>query len=325
MGAIVALRNAADLDPQSATIFAQLAYNYRRIDDLQMAAHFARKGLELDSSDTRLRRFLIQILERRGEHERAAVEIEELLAYEKANWALYRHLAYLYLETGQSKRIAPLFERILKEENVPSDVKTDIAAVYTRIGERDRAEGIYLKILAQDPEAEDAWLGLAELKLSQGRRSEGMQIYLQAARQLPESSLAVYYLARLVVAEHDLDEILNEEAPALLYRLGVALSDAGKFEMAGLLFKRIISMQPRSVEGWLDLARYYIYLDDYDELDAVMGQAADAMPDSSEIYLFWGTALERDNRHERAIEIYQKGLEQQPQNVDFYIYWGIAL
>ena len=95
--------------------------------------------------------------------------------------------------------------------------------------------------------------------------------------------------------------------------------------MAGLLFKRIISMQPRSVEGWLDLARYYIYLDDYDELDAVMGQAADAMPDSSEIYLFWGTALERDNRHERAIEIYQKGLEQQPQNVDFYIYWGIAL
>ena len=37
MAAIVALRNAADLDPSSATIFAQLAYNYKRIDDLKMA------------------------------------------------------------------------------------------------------------------------------------------------------------------------------------------------------------------------------------------------------------------------------------------------
>ena len=37
MAAIVALRNAADLDPSSPTIFAQLAYNYKRIDDLDMA------------------------------------------------------------------------------------------------------------------------------------------------------------------------------------------------------------------------------------------------------------------------------------------------
>ena len=66
MAAIVALRNAADLDPSSATIFAQLAYNYKRTDDLKMAAHFASAGLELNPSDVQLRRLLVQILERGG-------------------------------------------------------------------------------------------------------------------------------------------------------------------------------------------------------------------------------------------------------------------
>ena len=42
LGAIVALRSAADLDPTSATIYTQLALMYERIQDWSMAAAFAR-------------------------------------------------------------------------------------------------------------------------------------------------------------------------------------------------------------------------------------------------------------------------------------------
>ena len=91
--AIVALRNAADLDPSSPTIYARLAYNYQRIDDAHMAAHFARKGLALDGSQVRLRRLLIRTLESEGDRKGAIDHIEELLRYEPDNWPLYRHLA----------------------------------------------------------------------------------------------------------------------------------------------------------------------------------------------------------------------------------------
>ena len=91
LGAIVALRNAADLDPTSPTIYSRLAYNYQRIDDAHMAAHFARKGLALDGSQLRLRRLLIRILESEGDYERAINHIKELLHYEPDNWPLYRH------------------------------------------------------------------------------------------------------------------------------------------------------------------------------------------------------------------------------------------
>ena len=114
LGAIVALRNAADLDSTSPTIYARLAYNYQRIDDPHMAVHFALKGLALDGSQVGLRRLLIRILESEGEREDAIDHIEELLRYEPDNWPLYRHLAYLYFETGQAERVAPLFKEVAR-------------------------------------------------------------------------------------------------------------------------------------------------------------------------------------------------------------------
>ena len=324
LGAIVALRNAADLDPTSPTIYTRLAYNYQRIDDAHMAIHFARKGLALDGSQVRLRRLLIRTLESEGDFKEAIEHIEELLLYEPANWPLYRHLAYLYFETGQTEQIAPLFNRVLAQEQVPPEVEVDIAGIFSRIDQQKEAERIYHQVLAADPTVEDAWLGLAELKLAQGHRHEAIAIYREAAGHLPDSSVP-YHLARLMVTEHDLEEILAEEGAEVLYHLGTALSEAGKYDQATLVFKRIVEMQPQTVEQWTDLARYYIYLEDYDSATAVLSQAAEAMPDSSEIYLYWGTALESTERYDEAIAVYQRGLQYSPNAVELYLYWGLAL
>ena len=324
LGAIVALRSAADLDPTSPTIYTRLAYNYQRIDDPHMAVHFARKGLALDGSQVRLRRLLIRILEHEGDREGAIDHIEELLRYEPDNWPLYRHLAYLYFEAGQTERIAALFKQVLSQEQVPPRVEMDIASIFSRIGLQEEAERIYHRVLAADPTIEDAWLGLAELKLAQGHRHEAIAIYREAAGHLPDSSVP-YYLARLMVTEHDLEEILAEEDAKVLYHLGMALSEAGEYDQATLVFKRIVEMQPQTVERWIDLARYYIYLEDYDSATTVLGQAAEAMPDSSEIYLYWGTALESTGRYDEAIAVYQRALGHLPDAVDLYLYWGLAL
>ena len=325
LGAIVALRSAADLDPNSPTFYAQLAHNYQRIEDMRMAAHFARAGLALDPGRLPLRRSLIQLLEREGDHYGAIEQIEVLLQYEADNWPLYRHLAYLYLETGQAARIPPMFKGVLARADAPTAVRVDIAGVFARIGQKEEAERIYLQVLEREPDAEDAWLGLAELKLSQGHRNEAMVIYRRAAAQLPDSSMIFYYLARLLATEHDLEEILAEEDAGLLYRLGLALSEAGKHDQAKLVFERIVGMQPQTVEHWLDLARYYIYLENNDQAYAVLAKAVAAMPDSSEIYLFWGTALEGQGRFDEAIGIYRRGLEVLPASEELYLYWGIAL
>ena len=325
LGAIVALRSAADLDPTSPTIFGQLAHNYRQIEDPRMAVFFARKGLRLDPQRTDLRRMLIQLLERSGEREAAVDELEELLKEESYNWRLYQHLAYLYMEAGEIEKVGPLFQQLLQREDLPVDVKVDVANMLSRVGKQERAEQIYAEILKEQSDNEDAWLGLAELLLAQGKRDEAIVCYRQAGRALPESSAVPYYLARMMVMPNDLEEIIETEDAGFLYRLGVALSEAGKYEQATLLFERIVGMQPTTVEGWLDLARYYIYLEDVDQANDILSQASGAMPDSSDIYLFWGTALEQVGRLDEAIEIYRQGLQHLPNESDLYLYWGLVL
>jgi len=325
LGAIVALRSAADLDTTSPTIYTQLALDYRQIGDERMAMLFAREGLELDPGRTQLRRLLIQLLERSGNHAAAVEELEELLRREPDNWRHYRHLAYLYLETEQAERITPLFKRVLERDDAPVEVRIDIASVFSRIGQHARAERIYIQILEEHPDVEDAWLGLAELHLSQGKREQAISCYRQAAQMLTESSAVFYYLARLLVTPHDLEEILETEDPRFLYRLGLAFSEAGAYDQAAVVFQHIVGLQPTNVEGWLDLARYYIYMKDYDQAGGILAQAAGAMPDSSSIYLFWGTAMEQAGRFAEAIDVYRRGLQHLPEERPLYLYWGIAL
>ena len=325
MGAIVSLRSAMDLGSDSATLYAQLAYNYSRIYDWNMVVRFAKGGLERKSSDGNLRRLLIRALETIGNRKEAAEQIRTLLDYEEVNWPLYRHLAYLYLDTGQAELIGPLFERVLSDGKTSNAVRTDIATVYARIDVKDRAEQIFREVLSKDPNFEDAWLGLADLLLSQGRRQEGLDVYITASRQLPDSALLIYYLSRMIASEFDLEEILDQESPSFLYRLGVALSDADKLDLAEVIFRHIVAKKPNTAGGWLELGQYYVFSEQYGLLDQIMRDALIAMPDSSELSLFWAATLERRNQFEKADKIYEEALFRNSQDKRIFLYWGASL
>ncbi|MFA6110881.1 MAG: tetratricopeptide repeat protein, partial [Candidatus Latescibacterota bacterium] len=278
LGAIVALRCAADLDPTSPTIFSELSSSFRALGDLPMALRFARRAVELDPERSDLRRAMVQLLERSEEPGQAVAEVELLVEQEPDNWRLYRHLAYLYLQTGRTERISPLFHRVLRRPDAPVEVKTDIAAVLFRVGEQRQAEEIYRRILREHPETEDAWLGLAEVLQARGQREEALTVYRQAGHALTESPVVYYYLARALTTGEDLDRVLREEDTGFLYRLGVAFSEAGKQEQAIRIFNEIVGKEPSTAEGWLDLARYYVGQEEFDQADQVMERAVAAVP-----------------------------------------------
>ncbi len=247
-GAIVALRNAADLDPTSATIFAQLARNYEVIRDDRMALIFAERALDIDPERADLRRMLLRVYRRTGQKAEAAREIEKLLEMEPANWRLYFRLVHLYLETNQGKKIEPLFDRALKRVDTPSEVRVNIAYVLSRSGNSKKAERVFREVVRAHPEVENAWLGLAEVQIARGHKEEGVAQYRKAARVLPESSVFYHELARHIDGDSGLDQIMREEAPRFLYRLGIALSEAGRFKEAVRVFEYIVAMEPQTVD-----------------------------------------------------------------------------
>lgn len=325
LGAIVALRSAADLDSSSPTILAQLAYNYERIHDLGMAAAFARRSLDLDPGREELRYRLVRWLDVAGQEAEAAAELEKLIALEPANWPLYSHLAHLYLETGQQHRIRGVFDRLLERTDSPPEARVNAAHILSRAGERRRAEQVFEEVLADNPDTEDAWIGLSEVQLARGDRLAGMETLRRAGQVLAESSLVMYELAGLVATADELAQILSDAEARFTYRLGVALSERERYELAAQAFERIVYLRPGTVDGWLDPARYYLHVGDYARLDEIMSKAVAAMPDSLELYLFWAGALERGERFAAADSVYARALERRPGEADLYLYWGFGL
>ncbi len=322
--AIVALRSAADLDP-TPTIYARLAHNYAEIRDHYMAVVFAQKALEIDAERIGMRHLLLQIAYREGDRQSAMRQLEALVQRDPLDWKLYFQLARFYMEVGQTARITPLFERALGHPEAPIELKVDVADIFARSGQRAKARAIYQDVLAAHPDNEDALIGRAELEHMDGNKAAAIMYYREAGRLLPQSAIVFHDLARLLQSGAELDEIIAGENMGFLYRVGLALSEAGKYEEATAVFERIVGLRPNTVEGWVDLARYYFYLDNYERAYQIFTQAAESMPDSSDIYLYWGSALEEQERLDEAIDVYLKGLTHAPKEVELYLYLGFIL
>ena len=322
-GAIVALRSAADLDPSSPTIYERLAWDYNRIRDYKTATHFARKALQIDPQRPELHYLLFQLQQIEGDTAGAIEALESMLEVQPDHWRLYFQLGQLYMESGKGERIEGLFQRALDRPDASAQVKVNIADIFARAGRRGKAERIYHEVLEENPVVEDAWLGLGDLKKAVGDTAGAAEWYRLAARSLPRPSMAFRELARLIRGGKDLDTIIATEDVEFLYELGNALSSLEKYSQAAHVFEQIVGRRPDSAEEWLDLARYYLSLNETDRVEDVLTQAAASMPDSSRIFLFWGLSMERAERFDRAEEIYHQGLASNPGDAALYLYLGL--
>ena len=321
LGAIVALRSAADLDPASPTIYARLADNYEKIEEYEQAILFAARALDLDPGLDELRLQLIRWYESANDPAAAAVHLEQLIARQPARWPLYSHLARLYQESGEAGRIDRLFEDLLSREDTPEDIRVNIGYALSRRGRPQKGEVIFREILEENPASEEAWIGLAEIHQARGDRDRAIEYYIAAAHHLPESQGVMWELARLIDGPEDLSRFDGAD-PEFLYRLGNALAAGERYKLAAKVYERIVGLQPDHVEAWLDPARYYLHIEEHDRVDELLGEAVEAMPDSVDLYLFWGQALALQERYDEAIATFRSGLERQPGNVELFERWG---
>ena len=117
----------------------------------------------------------------------------------------------------------------------------------------------------------------------------------------------MWELARLIDGPEDLSRFDGAD-PRFLYRLGNALAATERYELAAKVYERIVGLQPDHVEVWLDPARYYLHVEEHDRVDDLLGEAVEAMPDSVDLYLFWGQALALQERYDEAIATFRSGL-----------------
>lgn len=108
-------------------------------------------------------------------------------------------------------------------------------------------------------------------------------------------------------------------------RYGLALSDAGQMEEAGVQFRSAIALDPKVEKGHFGLGQVYVAQSKFNEGVSELKQAVDDDPRNSDFRSEYACALERLGRREEAAAEHQKAIQLSPKSGRVHYDYGIFL
>jgi tetratricopeptide (TPR) repeat protein len=221
----------------------------------------------------------------------------------------------------------------------------ELAGVYNRPDYIEHAVSEYKQAIAADPDSLFLRVELAELYSLSGHTDEGIQeaqavlkvdpdypdahrllsrIYYhtlettQGDQGVPKESLAkaieqLEALARLTPKDTDSLLLLGH-----LYRINNQPAKAEE------VFHKVLQTDPESKVGLSNLAELYIQQSSFDQAIEALSKIPEGDMDSR-LYHMLGYAYSQTQQFDKAIEIYEKALAQDPDNTDLRRYYADAL
>ncbi|MDW7990603.1 MAG: tetratricopeptide repeat protein [Anaerolineae bacterium] len=113
------------------------------------------------------------------------------------------------------------------------------------------------------------------------------------------------------------------QEPAVWYRLGVALAEAGQKDEAMAAYQRAVELDPKLAPPWNGLGNVYSDLGQYEEAMAAYRRAIELDPKEAGFWNNLGNAYSDLGRHEEAIEAYRQAIELDPK--DAYPWNGLGI
>jgi tetratricopeptide (TPR) repeat protein len=238
-----------------------------------------------------------------GQYDQSLLLYDTLLELEPDNPVNYLHQGLAYRASGQAMQAVHAFSRAIMLDETYLEAYVQRAHLYVEEGQTQQALWDVEKILALDPNDGRAYWITGDALLVQEQFAEAKTAYTQAI-DLGEVSAEVYAgrgwawhrlrYTEAAIRDYEQALMLGANTPTLLYRLGFALFDAGRYEDArdALL---------GAVNSGLDTA----------EAHAVLALAFDANLQRQEAEQEYRRALELDPRYGRTQFLAQQPLWSQ--------------
>jgi tetratricopeptide (TPR) repeat protein len=281
-GAIAAFKRAAQLDPQSGDVVAELAGLYMRQSRLEEAVTAGEQALKIESANREAHRVLgivyatlVESGRRNGRGQENAAAIAENLnkATQHLEQAIDRQadsdpnvratLARLYLAAGSNEKAIPLLAELVSQEPGWSDGPSLLAQAYAAAGRDAEAIAWLEGASKEDP---DLYATLAGFYERQRKWKEAASTYSKAIQAAPRNQdLKLQYAIALINTggkdslTQALD-VLNEVVAArptdtrALYQLSQVQRRLGDLTAAEATARKVIGQNARSPMGYYALA-----------------------------------------------------------------------
>jgi tetratricopeptide (TPR) repeat protein len=280
--AVAAYQRAAQLDPSSSAIPAEMASLYARQGRVNEALASAQAALKIDPADVDAHRVLGSIYASLAEPDEAgktppdaAQNVQKAVEHlEKAHRAdgtdrdagLDLALSRLYIQLDQTQKAADLLGRVIEYEPDAGEAYVLLARVETTLGHPERATEALESGAAANPRLLQTLAGLYE---SQEKWDKAAATYERLSAFSPGSvDLKTKWASALLQIDgaenatkaRDLLVEANRAAPTEprpLYLLSIAERKRHDFPAAETAAKRLVALDPQGSSGALALAQVY--------------------------------------------------------------------
>src|SRR6185369_4640352 len=257
----------------------------------------------------------------KGENEKTASELREVLRLDPRNGDASYKLAWLLLAQGQIDEGINTIAEARKSQSPSAPLFALLGDAYSRKDNLEKAEESYLLALNEAATNSDALLGLAAIYQRKGDANTAFLYLGRAKAAIGDSPDLLYKFALIAVkAQLGADAIialkraidLRPKEPSYYFALGVAWLTKPDLQEAELVFRQFLKLQPDNAQGQTYLGYTLLKEKSYPDAREWLEKSIRKDAATPETFYYLGLIAQEQKEDERAVEFFAKSIQLSP-------------
>ncbi len=324
--AMRSLKDAIRLDPKNLAAHRTMAEVYFAVNKLDEALSSVNRAIQTNDRDYQSLILCAAILRKAGKRDKALERLKEATAVEPS-CATWRLLAAVHQDLLHFHEALRCYETALQVDPDCMEAQCGKAGVLCDLSRYDEAQHCYESLIRRNSSAVCAYLGLARCYYLQEQLDDAHAAVEMAVRLDNESVEAHLLYGQILESEGNstaaierygqvlkLDP-LNEKA---MIQRGALYERGGDYARAIQAFKTALHINADSADAHRYVANTYIHIGRFNAAMVHFEEVLRLRPTDTTVFLTVGAALERAYQPDRALEIYERAVANNPDFADGY-------
>lgn len=324
----------SEIAEKTADDYNFIADCLRFTKDLESAASFYKRSLELDSLQYIPRLYLAKIYSYLGKGREAEQQLKELLKVAPDKTEAYLELAEFYVDEKNLDKAFGAYKEAAESDTADIRPVIGMAGIYLARNDTVQAESLYFAVARRNWDDIELLSGLIISFYAIQRYNEAEEIAARIVELAPQDisaqrryAMILYGNRKFPKAESLMTEIENRGGAdaALYYYLARIKQDQKEYAKSEGYFRKSLALADTLIDSWINLAMVVDEQDRYGEALGVMRDAMERLPEDSTAILFYTSLIHsRNEQFELAKTGYERLLKSNPDDISFRFNLGAA-
>lgn len=269
-----------------------------------------------------------------GDPDGALADIKAALADNPSDRTNLQLNGDILMKLGRTDDAIDVYKRILNQDENNRFALTSLGYAERAAGRNEEAEKYFLRLAKADPKLYVPYLALGDLYTARRQFAKAQVSYTKARELAPHNALIVAGGINAGIEAHDLklasawmDRIEPNMTgePQVLREEERFFSFKGNYQRSAEIGEQAIKVLPRDRDVVVYLGYDYLFLQKYDDLQALTSKYMNILPKEADIPLLAGYVYKHQGQDELAEQAFSEAIKRDPQVETAYVNRGYML